>query len=431
MSESTRHTTSRPVTGGGTTSLLPRLRDRDVVLVAVAVGLVAGLAEAIQSVLRYAVGRRAAGAIVWGEVYWMAPLAACTVFLILALTLLALRRLTRRDLVAGLAPLLFVAIAIYGFGRSLALGIDPRALLILAAGLAAAVTKGMARWTSGILRWTRRLTAIGVAGLVMWAVWVPQARSLDRRQAAQGLPAPTVQGPNILLIVWDTVRAASLSLYGYERETTPNLERLGQDAVVFERAVATSSWTLPSHASLFTARYPHEHGADRETPLDDRFPTLAEVLSERGYETGGFVANLHWLGTAFGLNRGFHRWEDEWWSPSSDQVLGSWWITRRVQARLRAHIGGGRAAIRVPADRVQGAFLDWVDRREDDRPFFAFLNLFDAHEPYDPPGSHRFADDDTGGTTRCRIRSRHRSSRTCETPTTAACSIWIENWGSW
>lgn len=360
-------------------------------LLAVAVGIAAGLAEAGLAVLEHTVGRQATGAIVWGEVYWMAPAAACALFVLLALLLVGLRRLLRVEAPAGLAPALFVLVAVYGLGRSLALGIDPRALVVLAGGIAAVATRGIALRTPAVLRWTRRFAAIGVAGLLVWAAWVPRARSLHWREAARSLPAPAVEGPNVLLIVWDTVRAASLSLYGYGRETTPNLERLAGEAVVFERAVAPSSWTLPSHASLFTARYPHEHGADREAPLDDTFPTLAEALSARGYETAGFVANLYWLGDRFGLSRGFQRWEDEWWSPTPEQILGSWWVTRQAYARLRARARIPRAPVRVRADRVQDAFLDWVNRRDRERPFFAFLNLFDAHEPYELPTEYRFA----------------------------------------
>ena len=73
----------------------------------------------------------------------------------------------------------------------------------------------------------------------------------------------------MLLIVWDTVRAENLSLYGYGRRTTPNLERLAARGVRFRHAFATSSWTLPSHASLFTGRWPHELSAGWKTPLDD------------------------------------------------------------------------------------------------------------------------------------------------------------------
>ena len=112
------------------------------------------------------------------------------------------------------------------------------------------------------------------------------------------------------LIVWDTVRASNLSLYGYGRPTTPNLERLAGRGVRFDLAFSTSSWTLPSHASLFTGRWPHELGVDWKSPLRDDVPTLAEYLASQGYDTAGFAANLDYCSRETGLARGFAHYED-------------------------------------------------------------------------------------------------------------------------
>jgi len=368
----------------------PPLRDRDAYTLAVAVGLVSGLAEAFTAVLRYAVEHRAAGAIVWNEVYWMAPLAAVTVMLVIAGLVCAGGRIPGVRPLAGVVPTLCVALAVFSYARSQVGGLSPLAAIVLAAGLGAAAARGVARWRIPVLRWTRRFVGIAVFGLCVWVAWVPQARGLARRQAVQNLPAAAVEGPNVLMIVWDTVRASSLSLYGYARATTPNLDRLGEDAVVFDRAIAAAPWTLPSHASLFTGRYPHEHLADFEVPLDDRYPTLAEALSARGFETAGFIGNLYWLGRGFGLHRGFQRWEDEWWSPSVEQVAVSWWVTRRLNARIGEQMGSDRAAIRIHADQVEDGFLEWLDGRDPSRPFFGFINVYDAHEPYEPPGGAKF-----------------------------------------
>lgn len=104
---------------------------------------------------------------------------------------------------------------------------------------------------------------------------------------------PPADAPNVLLIVLDTVRAQELSLYGYPRRTTPRLERLAATGVRFDRAIATSSWTLPSPAGMFTGRFPHALSADWQTPLDSTHPTLAGALKARGYATYGFAANFH------------------------------------------------------------------------------------------------------------------------------------------
>ena len=92
--------------------------------------------------------------------------------------------------------------------------------------------------------------------------------------------------------------------------TTPNLERLARRGVRFERAFSTSSWTLPSHASIFTGRWPHELGADWKAPVRDGVPTLADFLAAHGYDTAGFVANLDYCGRETGLDRGFAHYED-------------------------------------------------------------------------------------------------------------------------
>ena len=111
----------------------------------------------------------------------------------------------------------------------------------------------------------------------------------ERREASR--PLPPADSPNVLLIVMDTVRADHLSLYGYDRATTPTLEQLAKRGIRFDKARATAPWTLASHASLFTGRWPHELDVQWLTPLRGKFPTLAEYLGSHGYATAGFVAN--------------------------------------------------------------------------------------------------------------------------------------------
>ena len=115
---------------------------------------------------------------------------------------------------------------------------------------------------------------------------------------------------NVLVVVWDTVRSANTSLHGYNRATTPNLERLASRGTRFDLAFSTSSWTLPSHAGLFTGRWPHELGVNWKAPVRDDVPTLAGYLATRGYDTAGFVANLDYCSRETGLARGFAHYED-------------------------------------------------------------------------------------------------------------------------
>ena len=114
----------------------------------------------------------------------------------------------------------------------------------------------------------------------------------------------------MILVVLDTVRADALSLYGYHRDTSPNLVRLARQGVRFDQASATAPWTLPSHASMFTGRWPHELGVGRYSALGGGYPTLAETFGARGYVTGGFVANPIFCHSSYGLARGFVHYED-------------------------------------------------------------------------------------------------------------------------
>ena len=133
-------------------------------------------------------------------------------------------------------------------------------------------------------------------------------RLKERREARR--PLPPADSPNVLLIVLDTVRADHLSLYGYHRATTPMLERLAKRGIRFDEVRATAPWTLPSHASMFTGRWPHELGVEWMTPLRGKFPTLAEYLGSHGYATAGFAANTLFCSYDTGIDRGFTHYED-------------------------------------------------------------------------------------------------------------------------
>src|SRR5262249_52911283 len=123
-------------------------------------------------------------------------------------------------------------------------------------------------------------------------------------------PMPSPASDNVLLLVLDTVAADHLGLYGYDRPTSPTLDELATRGIRFDRAQATSSWTLPSHASMFTGRWPHELSVGWITPLDAARQTRAEYLGSRGYATAGFTANYWYCAADSGLNRGFSVYHD-------------------------------------------------------------------------------------------------------------------------
>ncbi len=199
--------------------------------------------------------------------------------------------------------------------------------------------------------------------------------------------AGAAQRPNVLLIVLDTVRADHLGLNGYDRDTTSNLSRLSRRGVRFAQARSTAPWTLPSHASMMTGRWPHELSTGINHPLDREHATLAEFLAANGYATAGFVANATYCGIETGLDRGFAHFEDH--ELSLADMLWTTALGQRIllQGPFRPERRTGGNPIdyhRKDAAQVRMDMLDWLAHQQG-RPFFAFLNLYDAHDPYLPP----------------------------------------------
>jgi arylsulfatase A-like enzyme len=166
-----------------------------------------------------------------------------------------------------------------------------------------------------------------------------------------------------VLVTIDTLRADHLGAYGYPRPTSPFFDGLAPQGVLFERAHAPMATTAPSHASLFTSRYPLEHQVLRNgLVLDDGFVTLAERLAAAGYRTAGFVAAGD-LFAAAGLGQGFQTFDAP--PPPED--------------------GAYRAA-----DRTVDAALDWLEQTSAlEQPLFLWVHLFDPHGPLVPPERYR------------------------------------------
>jgi len=188
-------------------------------------------------------------------------------------------------------------------------------------------------------------------------------------------PPPTAEpasGPSFLVVVLDTVRADHTSTYGYGRETTPALDRLAARGIRFERAYSTASWTTPAHGSLFTGLLPEQHGAHAESlEMRQDVPTLAGLLASHGYETTAFCASPL-VTVKPGMTRGFQHVED-FWKPTL----------------VRLSLSGFRIFQRLfPTDRDKGganliaSAAEWLRSRDSSRPYFMFVNLFEAHAPY-------------------------------------------------
>ncbi len=363
---------------------LPQAEAPDVLALAAWTGIAFGLAEGINAVIRRRVHHLPTGEYSWPELLWMPPLAAViTLTIVAVLVTLSDRGLRARGRLLRFAPMLLVGIGVYGAVRSIRPGIHTFASLFLAAGCAIAVAQLPSTWLHGVRRTARWPLPLAVGVFIAWAFGVPWYRRHVDNEARKALPPVAAGAPNVLVVIWDAARAQSLSLYGAERPTTPELTRLAQSATVFDHAFATSSWSLPSHASMYTGRDAHEIEIGRTIPLDDTYPTLAEVLARHGYVTGGFTGNLFYGSRDFGIGRGFSWYDDE--APVSVKKIASTWsITRQALARWRTRVGDHQSVVRRHGDDVRDDFLRWVDRR-DGRPFYASINFFDAHEPYLAP----------------------------------------------
>jgi arylsulfatase A-like enzyme len=201
--------------------------------------------------------------------------------------------------------------------------------------------------------------------------------------------------PDVFLISMDTTRADHMSTYGYERETSPHLTELAADALNFTQARSPAQWTVPGHASMLTGMYPSRHGAHyvggwsagpaiygrrRVFPLADDRTTLAEVLHDRGWATGGFVANFANLYRGFGMAQGFQRYEDHpglLLRPAPHVVA---FMQQFYPAFMKKPFRSAR--------EINEAALTWLDHVPAGRPAFVFMNYLEPHHwiaapPYD------------------------------------------------
>jgi arylsulfatase A-like enzyme len=166
--------------------------------------------------------------------------------------------------------------------------------------------------------------------------------------------------PNVVLVTFDTTRADHIGHLGYERHTTPNLDLLAKQGLTYTRAYSTSSWTAPSHASIFTSLLPSQHGShamlgqavDKINPIRPSVPMLAELLKAAGFATAGFVG-APYVSSIFGFARGFDVYDDQW--------EGSHRVSRDVNEKA----------------------LAWLND-EAIEPFFLFVHYYDPHAPYNP-----------------------------------------------
>ncbi|MAB80352.1 MAG: hypothetical protein CMJ89_13440 [Planctomycetes bacterium] len=216
---------------------------------------------------------------------------------------------------------------------------------------------------------TLPLFALGCGSGVGDPEGAPATAAPQPEQPTSSLPqAGTLpSAPSILLVTVDTLRRDHLSCYGYFRETSPCIDAFAKKGVLFERTLAPMASTYPSHLSILTGLYPHQHGrtANRDgvkNPFKsiEGCASVAVALRDQGYRTGGFISSTV-LHARTGVGEGF----DHFSCPNPGQKP-------------------------FKAARISGAFLEWLgEETEEQRPFFAWVHFWDTHEPNSPPPEHR------------------------------------------
>jgi len=169
--------------------------------------------------------------------------------------------------------------------------------------------------------------------------------------------------PDVLLYLVDTLRADHLGCYGYPRGTSPQIDAVAAESVLFEQAVAQSSWTRPAVTSILTGLDSRGHGVQgRLDAMPTSLDTLPEILRREGYQTAAFVSSAV-ITAQFGFDQGFDTFR------------------QRVKETIEPE--------RPTSEWVNEEALRWLERRDPDRPFFLFLHTLDPHMPYRPPESFR------------------------------------------
>jgi arylsulfatase A-like enzyme/Tfp pilus assembly protein PilF len=202
-----------------------------------------------------------------------------------------------------------------------------------------------------------------VGTIAFW--WVRRPPKDTREVVRQWWARKGVEKPNIILVTLDTTRSDHLGCYGYAQAKTPNLDALAQGGALFTQAASVAPLTQPAHSSIMTGMYPTHHGVrvNGNAALGQEQKTIAEVLTEKGYGTGAFVGAFV-LDGRWGLNQGFQVYDD------------------RFDLEKYKHLD--LASVQRPADQVMDAALAWLESQRQN-PFFAWIHLYDAHSPYEPP----------------------------------------------
>jgi arylsulfatase A-like enzyme len=372
-------------------SVTPSLRGRGIpllpvtaILLALSCGLVSGYLDLLFIVAKKFFWNGLKNYATAHDFPWSVPVGHMVLFLVPGLVLALVTRLRPRPISLHAASWLLVTLAIWA--ALLRLPLYGACSLLLAAGLGRQIKgSAAAHFQRPRQAWFKFAGLLGL--LVVLAALSSGRHAVREFRTLAGLPAPPSNARNVILVVWDAVRASNLGLYGHPRNTTPNLARWARRGVRYSTALAPAPWTYPSHTSFFTGYWPFQLVSQWKYTLDAPVPTLAEHLTKQGYLTAGFSANTLCCTYETRLDRGFTHFEDYPLTPRallSRTVAGSW-ILENILFRGNFFESKWIRLQSRSASDINNAFLDWLGQRQPNRPFFAYLNYFDAHEPYIPP----------------------------------------------
>lgn len=351
------------------------------------IGLITGLVEGVlllslhqSNLLTWRLQNRA----IWYETLWIAPAVNTVLFVLAGLFFVLMGYLLKKLPVQKIFWFVLSFLCVFDwlfivlFGR-----LSVLAILLLAGGVSSQLFNFLAKRETYIQK-----SSAWLAGLVAVIFLVNQGGGwLRERISTANLPVAQSDAPNVIVLVVDTLRADHLSLYGYGRNTSPFIDSFAQDGVRFNAAVAPSSWTQPSHASMLTGRYTYEHQAETR-PLDNRFTTIGEVMQAQGYRTGAFSGNTEFFTRRQGFGRGFLHFEDNNQSILDDFLNSSLYGFLFDYYGLRKVLDYEGVPTRKYAEDVNRAVIDWLGNNNN-KPFFVFINYFDVHDPYLPPEPYR------------------------------------------
>ncbi|HSG01064.1 MAG TPA: sulfatase, partial [Vicinamibacterales bacterium] len=277
------------------------------------------------------------------------------------------------------------------FAEQLPAGTTTQVVQVAALAVAGLLALWIWRTLSSAERNGRRLSNPLVTTVLIGAIAVGWSATLGRWDPGPtvGAGAPGrqgVSGPNVVLLMIDTLRADRLSAYGYDESSTPHIDGLATDGVRFARTFAQASWTRPSVATILTGLYPSSHGAVRKADvLPDRVDTVAEALNFFGYRTVGFANNVN-VSESFNFQQGFQ--EYHYLAPAlffgASEAAAKLTLYNALRL-VRERFFSRQVSVEhyyQPADVVTDRVLAWVDANREGPPFFAYAHYMDPHDPY-------------------------------------------------